>query len=131
MLKMATYQYILSTIVTKKLLFLSTVMSVAWKRCKNQTKMCTTQTLLWNQLISAHYLNALPKVTFCPTNVNNRTTFFRKTLVPLDPVLLILPVPPLSNTISILGMLNPSSKRAYCTSHQYHKEIKNQVEGKL
>ena len=57
-------------------------------------------------LISMHYLNALPKVTFSPTNVTNCTRCFRKTLVSSYPLLLILPVPSLSNTISVLGMQN-------------------------
>ena len=100
--------------MTKNLLFPSTVMLVPWKRSKNRTKICITQTLLWNQLSSAYYLTALPTVTFCPTNVNHCITFFWKTLVSLDPVLLTSPVPPSSNIISVLVMLNPSSRE--CTA---------------
>ena len=64
-----------------------------WKKSKNQTKICATQKLPQNQLINAHFLNALPEVTFCPINVNGSTNSFKKTLVSLDPVLLMLPVP--------------------------------------
>ena len=113
MLKMTTYQCILSTTVTKRLLSPSTVMSKTW-----------------NLLMNSYYLHAFSKVTFCPTNVNACITSFRKTLVSSDPVLLILPVLPLSNTILILAMLNPSN-RVYCTSHHYFKEIQKQVKEML
>ena len=111
MLKTTTYQCILSTTVAERLLSPSTFMSELWKKAKNQTKLCTMQTLLWNLLLNIHYLNPLPKVTFCPNKVNGCTTFFRKTLVSSDPVLLTLPVPLLSNTILILAMLNPPKRQ--------------------
>ena len=79
---------------------------------------------LRNLLMNTYYLNAFSKVTFCPTNVNACITSFRKTLVSSDPVLLILPVLPFSNTILILAMLNPSN-RVYCTSHHYFKKFKS------
>ena len=85
---------------------------------------------LRNLLMNTYYLNAFSKVTFWPTNVNACITSFRKTLVSSDPVLLILPVLPLSNTILILAMLNPSN-RVYCTSHHYFKEIQKQVKEML
>ena len=91
---MTTCHSILSITVTKRSLSPSTVMMEPWKKSKNQTKICATQKLPQNQLINAHFLNALPEVTFCPINVNGSTNSFKKTLVSLDPALLMLPVPP-------------------------------------
>ena len=93
-----------------RLWYPSTVMSEPWTKSKNPTKIYPKPALLQNQLVITYYLTALPKVTFCPTNVNHCIMFFRKTLVSLDPVLLTSPVPPSSNTISILATLNPSNR---------------------
>ena len=88
---MTMYQCILSTKMTKRLLSPSTVMSESWKKSKNQTKIFAMQTFLQNLSINTPYLSTLPKVTFCPTNVNG-CTMWCKTLRSLDLVLLILPV---------------------------------------
>ena len=61
--------------------------------------------------VSKHTLsNCLAQSDLCPTNINHCIMFFRKTLVSLDPVLLTSPVPPSSNTISILATLNLSNR---------------------
>ena len=96
--------------MTRNSLSPSTVISEPWKRSRNQTKICATEILSRNLLIQMHYLNALPKVILCPTNVNGNAASFRKTLMSSDPVLLILPVLHMSNTILILTTLNPSNR---------------------
>ena len=109
MLQMTTYPSTLSIIVNV-LLYRSTVMSEPWRKSKNWTEIPQPPTLFQNQLVNMHYLNAFPTASCCPTNFNWWIPSWEKTLVSLNPLLLISTVPSLYNITSTPLMLNPSSK---------------------
>ena len=92
-------------------------------------------TLLRNLLINMHYLNALLKVTLCPTKVNSCTTSFRKTLVSsiadLTSTRPSLPPPAFVKHYIDTGNAIPIKWRAYHTSHYHRKETEKQVKEML
>ena len=45
-----------------------------------------------------------------------------------DPILLMLPVPPLVKYYIDTENAKPIKQRAYCTSHHYRKKIEKQLE---
>ena len=78
-----------------------------WKKSNNQIEITYLPMLPKNQLNYTHYPNVLLTVTCCPANTNQSIPPFKKIQVSSDPVLLISPVPHLSNITLTLVMLNP------------------------
>ena len=75
-----------------------------------------------------HYLNALPKVTFCPTIANGflqeNSGVFRSSIVDLTSN-------PLVEQYIDTGNAKPIKQIAYQTTHHHHKEIEKQVKEML
>ena len=75
-----------------------------------------------------HYLNALPKVTFCPTIANGflqeNSGVFRSSIVDLTSN-------PLVKQYIDTGNAKPITQTAYQTTHHHHKEIEKQVKEML
>ena len=75
-----------------------------------------------------HYLNALPKVTFCPTIANGflqeNSGVFRSSIVDLTSN-------PLVKQYIDTGNAKPIKQTVYQTTHHHHKEIEKQVKEML
>ena len=121
---MTTYQYILSTTVTKRLLSQSTVMSEPCKKSKNQTKMChadispepVKQRALSECLARSDLLSNQRQRLYNVLQENSGN--FRSSIADIISN-------HSSNTTSILGMLNPSNGQRIAPATTIVRKSKN------